>query len=140
VDDSPTVILALRQALHAAKGKAARIEEARDPAQALALLDKLQPDVVFLDLIMPDPSADAAEEDEADDPPSTGLRLMRDITLRRPETRVVLTTGLPPNHPDVIEAVSLGAIGLLRKPVRPDDVRALLDTLEPSADALSYFG
>ncbi|GEM_PF-4565894 len=137
VDDSPTVLLTLRHAIVQARGDV-RIHEATDASRALKLFDDARPDVVMMDMVMPEDQEEPKEED--DEPESAGLKLVQEMLARRPGTTILLVTGLPPSHPDVTAAVSLGVAGVMRKPVRPDDVKAALASLFPDADSLSYFG
>jgi DNA-binding NarL/FixJ family response regulator len=137
VDDSPTVLMALRHAIHQNRADV-KIHEATDASRAMKLFDDARPDVVMMDMVMPEDQEEAKGED--DEPESAGLRLVQEMLARRPGTTIVLVTGLPLNHADVTAAVSLGVVGVLRKPVRPDDVKAALAALFPDADALNYFG
>jgi ActR/RegA family two-component response regulator len=91
-----------------------------------------------MDMVMP--ADEIPPKDEKDDPETAGLRLVQQMLGRRPDTRIVLVTGLPPGDSDVTTAVSLGVVGMLRKPVRPEDVKATLAALFPDENALSYFG
>jgi len=76
--------------------------------------DKRHP-VVFLDLLMPEAS---------------GLRFARHALDQDPYCKIVLITALPPNNEGVITAVSEGAYDILQKPIRPDDLKAMIRKLE----------
>lgn len=52
------------------------------------------------------------------------------ILTRRPHARVVLTTSRPREHPDVAEALGLGAYAYLQKPLRRNAVEEILQRLD----------
>ena len=135
VDDSATVLLALRHAIRQARPDA-QVHEAADMNRAMKLFEEKRPGVVLMDMVLPDDEPEPAPGEEA--PDSAGLRLVRQMLARTPTTSILLVTGLPASHPDVMAAVSLGVVGMMRKPVRPDDVKAALGALFPDDDALSY--
>jgi len=73
--------------------------QATDAREALALLEELQPDVVLLDLGLPDRS---------------GIEVTRDIVARRPGTEVLVWT-IFDEEEKVLEAIRAGASGYLLK-------------------------
>ena len=102
VDDHAFVRQAIRQALTTRDvevvAEAASAEQARDLALGV------RPDVLLLDLDLPGVS---------------GLRLLRDLAPRLPETRIVmLTVSTAPG--DVLAALRLGAAGYLTKDIDGD--------------------
>jgi len=114
VDDSPSIRLALAAALRLAhEGTTVRIAEAASEKEAIDLFLAETFDIVFLDLML---SAH-----------TSALDALRAILAAKPDARVVLTTGLEREHPDVIEGISIGAFGYLRKPVRAAEVRAVIE-------------
>ena len=115
VDDSPSIRLRISAALKQAT-IGATLLEAADAAGAMAVFTKEQPDVVFLDMML------------AQGP--GGLTVLKDMLGERPDARIVLITSLPPGHPDMIEAIGLGAVAHLPKPISNDAVRRVLDQLE----------
>lgn len=132
IDDSRSIRLVLAQAIRQTWGQDVEILGAEDPEKAWAALEGTKLDVVFLDMIMPG---------ETDTPESAvGLELLRDIVEEKPEIPVVVVSGLPHNHPILVHAISLGAIAHLPKPVRPHDVRRVLESLSPktAGDRLGY--
>lgn len=132
VDDSRSIRLALAQAIRQAWGPDVEILGAEDQEKAWSVLETTKLDVVFLDMIMPG---------ETETPESAvGLEILRDIAEEKPEVPVVVVSGLPHNHPIMIHAISLGAIAHLPKPVRPADVKRLLENLTPGSqsDRLGY--
>ena len=105
VDDEPNVRLMFRTTLVAVGYDVA---EAEDGEAALAALRGSGPfDLVFLDLRMPLVDGMAT------------LRRMRDEGLLVP---VVIVTAHG-SVPDAVEAMKLGAIDFIQKPVRPEELR-----------------
>lgn len=135
VDDSATIRQVLSRAVRAARKGIVDVHEAGDPRSALEAFDRAKPDVVFLDMMLPGDDPRAPDDKEAQ-----GMTVLRTILARRPEQHVVVVTGLAPNQPDVVDAISLGAVAALRKPVRPEEVRMVLDAIEPDRAAMDYFG
>jgi two-component system, NarL family, response regulator DevR len=98
VDDSPIIRLGLRSALedHA---EIAIVGEAGTAATGLELLTRLKPDVVLLDLNLPDKS---------------GLLACRDYLKARPGTPVLILTSSSSER-NMHEAIAAGAKGYLLK-------------------------
>lgn len=124
VDDSPTARLALSCAVRNADPGRGDISEAADPERGLASFRDAPPDVVFLDMVMDDRGGLA------------GLDTLRAMLRARPQTRIVLVTSLPPEHPDLISAIGEGAFGHIRKPVRTEAIRVLLHEVEAESGRL----
>lgn len=128
VDDSRTIRMAVAQAIRNTWGKDVEILGADDDDKAWDLfLNTEALDVVFLDMVMPGETETAV-----------GLELLRDMAEERPEVPVVIVSGLPPGHPILVQAVSLGAVAALGKPVRADDVRRVLESLKPHDGRFGY--
>jgi SARP family transcriptional regulator, regulator of embCAB operon len=120
VDDSPTVRLMLKAAIRKAVD-GADVDEADAPDAALARFRETNPDVVFLDMVLGNDG--------------TGAQTLDRILGERPEARIVLVTGLPQDHPDVVAAISRGAFAFVAKPVRNEAVRAVLDQVREESGA-----
>ncbi|HUR68277.1 MAG TPA: response regulator [Candidatus Thermoplasmatota archaeon] len=134
VDDSATVRRTIAAAIRAARKGVQEVHEAEDPAAALALFESQKPDVVFLDMML------AGDDPHApDDQPARGLGVLRSMLALRPDLPVVVVTGLANSQPDVVDAISLGAVAALRKPVKPEEVKYVLDAIEPDASRMDYF-
>jgi NtrC-family two-component system response regulator AlgB len=88
-----------------------RVETADDGAQALTLLDRLSPELVFSDVRM-------AGMD--------GMELLREVRRRRPEAVVVLMTAYA-TIAGAVEAMRQGAYDYLVKPFSLDEVGLLLE-------------
>lgn len=85
-----------------------RIVEASDGAQAIALLEKESPDLVFLDLLMPNKS---------------GIQTLPEIRKRSPSSRVFVVSSMETDAM-VKTALALGAAGFIGKPFHPDEIVA----------------
>ncbi len=98
IDDSPIIRLGLRSALED-YADISIVAEAGTAADGLAALTKHKPDVVLLDLHLPDKS---------------GLQVCRELLKLRPQTKVLVLTSSS-NERNVQEALSAGARGYLLK-------------------------
>lgn len=135
VDDSPTVRRALAAVIRGA-GKGFRdVHEAEDPDSALKIFEEHKPEVVFLDMML---AGDAARDHEGES--AQGLSVLRKMLASRPDTHIVVITGLPSSQPDVVDAISLGAIAALRKPLKPEEVKYILESIAPEKGRMDYFG
>jgi DNA-binding NarL/FixJ family response regulator len=86
------------------------VAEARDGADALAKVEELRPDVVVLDIQMPNVS---------------GVEATEQLKKRYPDTKVLILTAYD-NDPYIFALLKAGASGYLLKTVGPDDlVRAV---------------
>lgn len=100
VDDSATVRAVLRRALEGT-GAVEVVGAAADGMEALALIRRLQPDVVTLDVEMPG---------------MNGLRTLERLMVERP-TPVVMVSGLTASGAEAtLEALELGAVDFIEKP------------------------
>jgi class 3 adenylate cyclase/FixJ family two-component response regulator len=82
------------------------VGEAEDGAQAVALADRLRPDVILMDLLMP---------------VMDGLTAIARIKEAQPETEIVAVTSFIEEE-KVIAALEAGASGYLLKDAEPDEV------------------
>jgi two-component system response regulator DevR len=113
VDDSELVRRGIKTVVNAHTDRAMRvIGEAGSVAEALVECSRLKPDVVLMDIRLPDGS---------------GLDACRQILQRLPETRVIVLTSHS-NDSFVYEAVTAGVHGYLMKEIDPAGlVQALED-------------
>jgi two-component system response regulator DevR len=102
VDDHALVRSAVRQALDAPDIEV--VGEAATADDALLLAPQLKPDILLLDINLP--GAD-------------GLRLLRELVPRLPDTRIVMLT-VSSSRRDLAEAVRFGAAGFLTKDLGPE--------------------
>ena len=105
VDDHAVVRKGLRALLEREPGLEVS-GEAEDGEQACRMVDRLQPDVILMDIEMPG---------------AGGIEATRQITSARPESRVVVLTSHAAEE-DVLPALKAGAIGYLLKHSAPEDV------------------
>lgn len=116
VDDSPTIRLMMVNAVKRASPGLAEVEQASDEASALEAFRKHDPDVVFLDMMIPTEPV--------------GLKLLGAFLAEKPSARVVMVTGHPKDHPAVIEAVSTGAFDYIQKPVRVESIQRVIEQID----------
>jgi DNA-binding NarL/FixJ family response regulator len=113
IDDSPIIRLGLRSALEDF-ADIAIVGEAGTAAAGVAAVAQFKPDVVLLDLHLPDKS---------------GLHACRDLLKVRPQTQVLILTSSS-NERNVQDAMTAGAQGYLLK---ENDGAALADALRAVA-------
>jgi len=104
-DDHKVILRGLRAVLEAQPGFAV-IGEASDGLKVAALVEKLKPDVLVLDLMMPGLS---------------GFDVTRRVTKRLPKTRVVILT-MYSSEPHVIEALRSGAMAYVVKDASAEEL------------------
>ena len=97
-DDHPVVRVGLRNMLQADPAVKV-VAEARDGLEALEMARNLRPDIMLLDLAMPNVA---------------GMEALREMTAGNLETRTIVLTGLIEKR-QVLEALQLGARGVLLK-------------------------
>ncbi len=99
IDDSALMRRLLAQILCAAQGF--EVVTARNGGEALAMLDTVAPDVITLDIAMPD---------------MDGLACLDQIMVHRP-CPVVMISAMTPDRPrETLEAMALGAVDVIAKP------------------------
>ncbi len=102
VDDHALVRSAVRQALTAPDIEV--VGEAATADEALLLAPELRPDLILLDINLPG---------------TDGLRLLRELGPRLPDTRIVMLT-VSAGRRDLLEAMRSGAAGYLTKDLSPE--------------------
>lgn len=98
------------------------IGEARNGAVALEMVEKAKPDVVFLDVMMPE---------------MDGLETLQQVKTRFPATIVIMITGNP-SFANVQESIKRGANGFIVKPFNSAKVTETLQralTPRPAAQS-----
>ena len=111
VDDHPIMRTGLRDAL-GASGRFEMVGQAGDGEEAVRTAEELRPDVIVMDVIMPN---------------KDGIDACREIMELLPDTRVLMLTAST-EMDAVIEAIAAGATGYLQKYSRPEElVEAVLD-------------
>ena len=86
------------------------VGEARNGIAAIEMAQRYKPDIICLDVVMPE---------------MDGLEALWKIKKERPETQVVMITGTP-SASNVQEAMNLGANGFI---IKPFNAAKILDTL-----------
>lgn len=104
VDDARFMRRQLREILEGAGYEV--VGEAEDGRQALVLYEAERPDLVTLDLVMPE---------------MTGVEALRELRRRDPAARVVVCSSLS-DRESILTAIGLGARDYLLKPIRPEKV------------------
>jgi len=122
VDDHAIVRKGIR-ALLATERDIQVVGEAGDGAEAIAQAQALHPDVILMDLVMP----------QVD-----GIEATRQITARHPSVRILVLTSFAADD-KVFPAIKAGALGYLLKDTSPTDLVSAIHqvhrgepTLEPS--------
>jgi len=128
VDDSPESLGMLNAALNN-EGYTALV--ALNGAQALSIAEKIEPDIVLMDAVMPE---------------MDGFETCRRLKLQRPNTPIIFMTGLT-DVEDVVKGFEAGGIDYVTKPISPDEVIARIRTHIQTArlalsaqDALDHAG
>jgi DNA-binding NarL/FixJ family response regulator len=119
VDDHPLFLDGVRAAL-SGQSDLEVVAEAHDVATALALVGELAPDVVLMDLNLPD---------------GNGVDATRSVLAARPETRVLVIT-MNADDDAVVAAMRAGARGYVVKGAGRDD---LLDAVRTVAAGGAVF-
>lgn len=107
IDDHAVVREGIRTVLDEASGFSI-VGEGRSVSEAIATTAELRPDVLILDISMPDGS---------------GLQAIAEVIERSPATRILMLS-VHDNLEYVLESIRSGAHGFLRKDSTPADLRA----------------
>jgi DNA-binding NarL/FixJ family response regulator len=97
------------------------VEQASNGEEALEAVRRLQPDLVLLDIVMPE---------------MDGLEALQQIKAEVPETRVVMLTVSDADE-DLFDAVRMGADGYLLKDLKADDFLEMLAGLARGEAAIT---
>jgi two-component system, NtrC family, nitrogen regulation response regulator NtrX len=110
VDDEPNI----RRMVGALLGSEGfEVHDAPDAAAGLARAAEVEPDLVLLDLMMPNPT--------------DGLELLEQLRERYPDLPVVMMSGRA-GLADAVKATRLGAVNFLEKPLTPEGVLLALSS------------
>ena len=114
-DDHPFVRRGIRNLLDSETDLSV-VGEAEDGVQVVQLADKLRPDILVVDLMMPN---------------LNGLEVLKQVSHRSPKTRMVVLS-MQSAEPYVVEAFRSGAVGYVLKDSAPDELiyairQALID-------------
>lgn len=109
VDDNDMMRAILRSILRGEEYDV--IGEARNGVQATELVERIKPDVVCMDVLMPE---------------KNGLEAMSEIKAQRPETEIVMITAS--SDPETVQdAIQNGAAGFI---IKPFNAARVLDVLK----------
>ena len=108
-DDHPLVREGLR-ALIATEPDMDLVGEASDGVEAVDLAMSLQPDVILLDLMMPN---------------KTGIEAIQEIKEENPDARILVVTSFGEDE-NVFPAIKAGALGYLLKDSSPQELLSAL--------------
>lgn len=108
-DDHPVVRVGLRNMLLSDEHFQV-LAEARDGAEALTLVKKLQPEILLLDLAMPN---------------MPGMEALRELTSHETQTRTIVLTAKIEKQ-QILEALQLGARGVLLKDAAVEHLAACI--------------
>ena len=87
------------------------VRTASSGAEARQVLDTWQPEIVLMDLMLPD---------------ADGLELLREFKDASPESQIIMVTGYG-SVPKAVEAMRSGAFTFIEKPVEPELLLAMLE-------------
>lgn len=118
VDDHPMMRDALQMSL-VGEADLQVIGEASNGLEALKLLEKLKPDIILMDLLMPD---------------MDGLETIGRITNLNPQAKILVLTSME-DEARVVSAIQLGALGYFPKTAPR---QYLLEAIRKVADGVPY--
>ncbi len=107
VDDEPIVREAIRDWL---KDAGYQVATAESGEEALELIEKQDFSVMVLDIRMPG---------------KTGITVLREVKALKPKIKSIIITAYPTAE-FAAEAMKLGAVDYLIKPIQPDDLERLI--------------
>ena len=114
VDDHPIVRRGLCIEINLDKGMQV-VGEARDGNEAILLADQLQPDVILMDLVMPQ---------------KNGIEATAEIIARNPLAKILILTSFS-EEDKIFAAIKAGAFGSILKDKPPEDLlQAIRDIYE----------
>ena len=112
IDDEPDFCDFVRAV---GEGMGYQVVTCTDGLRAMSAFDETHPDLVVLDVVMPD---------------IEGIQIVQELAQRRSMARVVMVTGYDPGYVEAARTIGvargLARIDTLTKPVRVEDLRALL--------------
>ena len=109
VDDHPVVRRGIRSLLAEEVGLQV-VGEAINGKEALAQVDNLRPDVILMDLVMPE---------------MNGIEAIQQITATHPEARILVMTSFAADD-KVFPAIKAGALGYMLKDSDPEDLLRMI--------------
>jgi len=118
IDDEHDILKTLQQAL---EDEECRVEILDRGTKAIETIGRLVPDVVFLDIFMPN---------------CNGLELLSQIKAEYPQQKVIVISGFG-NIPLAVKALKSGAVDFIEKPLSLDDILSKLEGLLGETDSVN---
>jgi len=115
VDDSRAIRVHMKDRLLALGFD--EVAEASNAEEAWRCFDERDPDVVFLDMVLPDLS---------------GAVFAKEVLEAAPRTRIVLVSALARDSNEVTAAISAGVRDFLRKPIDDAELARVVERLKTS--------
>lgn len=112
VDDHPLMRNALEMAIEAAYDMQV-VGEAANGAEALEMIPLINPDIVLMDLMMPE---------------INGLVAIRALTKSHPEIRILVLSSVE-KEAEIVEALQSGALGYVTKSAQRDELLQAIRTV-----------
>ena len=114
VDDSKFMRITLKKFIESESGGRHQVVgEAEDSASAFERYKELRPDIVTMDIIMPT---------------ETGITAVKNIIAFDSQARIVMVSAM--GQDGVLdEAMQLGAKGFIKKPIKGDEIVAVIDKI-----------
>jgi NarL family two-component system response regulator LiaR len=120
VDDHAVVRKGIR-ALLATEGDLEILAEGEDGTQAVALYEEHRPDLLLLDLLMPNKS---------------GIEAIKEIISTDPNAKILVLTSFAADE-QVFPAIKAGALGYLLKDTKPDELISAIHLVHQGESSLS---
>jgi two-component system chemotaxis response regulator CheY len=106
VDDAKLIHFLVKKILTANEITDIEFQDAFDGVEAIAMAKEFEPDLVLLDVVMPN---------------KDGIEALRGIKENNPNTSVIMVSSLGTEE-KVAEAISLGATAFIQKPFDEDEL------------------
>ena len=106
VDDAKLIHFLVKKILNASPIEGIEFADAYDGNEALLIVDEFQPDLVLLDVVMPN---------------KDGISTLQDIKTKYPSMHVVMVSSLG-TEDKVSEAIKLGANAFIQKPFDEEEL------------------
>lgn len=112
VDDSKIALAQLAAIINEIEG-AEVVESASDGVGAIRCANSLKPDLILMDIVMPE---------------MDGLSALRLLHAKNPNVRVAMVSSLGGSGSHAEEAFRLGAVQVIGKPFDPEQIQSLVET------------
>lgn len=126
IDDEPWVLMGIKNSVVWEDFEITSVTATDNPFEAMRIIMQAPPNVIISDICMPE---------------ITGLKLLETVNKHQIDTKVIFVTGFS-EFSYAKEALNMGALALLLKPINPDDMKAALYKLHQALELkkkLSHF-